>query len=109
MLHSSSVSLQKGHKKAVLKGGTTKPFQLHQSLAASGVAAPRHILSEVGREAQPHRGYSCESWSRTDFSVMSFMLMVADNDNFSYKCLKLFHWEVTESKSADKWKGDKNL
>lgn len=109
MLHSSSVSLQKGHKKAVLKGGTTKPFQLHQSLAASGDAAPRHILSEVGREAQPHWGYSCESWSRTDFSVMSFMLMVADNDNFSYKCLKLFHWEVTESKSADKWKDDKNL
>lgn len=103
------MSLQKGHKKAVLKGGTTKLFQLHQPLAASGDAALRHILSEVGREAQPRWGYSCESWSRTDFSVMSFMLMVADNDNFSYECLKLFHWEVTESKSADKWKSDRNL
>lgn len=103
------MSLQKGHKKAVLKGGTTKLPQLHQPPSDSGDAALRHILSEVGREAQPHWGYSCVSWSRTDFSVMSFMLTLADNDNFSYECLKLFHREVTESKSADKWKGDKNL
>lgn len=80
-----------------------------QPLAASGDAAPRHILSEVGREARPHWDYSCESWNRIDFSVTSFMLMVADNEDFSYECLKLFHWEVTEGKSADKWKGDKNL
>lgn len=61
-------------KKAVLKGGTTKSVQLHQPLAASEDAAPQHILSEVGRKAQPQWDYSCESWSRTDFSVTSFML-----------------------------------
>jgi len=49
------------------------------------------------------------TWDRTDFLVMSFMLVVVDNEDFSYNCLKLFHWEVTGSKSADKWKGDKNL
>lgn len=37
------------------------------------------------------------------------MLTVTDNEDFSIECLKLFHWEVTESKSADKWEGDKNL
>lgn len=109
ILHSHSESLQKSHKKVLLKRVSTKHFQFHQLLAVAGDAAPGYIPGEAGREAQPHWDYSCESWSRTDFSVTSFMLMVADNEDFSYECLKLFDWEVTRSKCADKRKGDKNL
>lgn len=109
LLHSSSGSSEKDHKKSCFERRHQKTFPVASAPGSLWERCSGHILSKVGREAQPHWDYSCESWSRIDFSVTSFMLMVVDNEDYSYECLKLFHWEVTESKSTDKWKGDKNL